>query len=614
VANDQGEADYCYLQAQKSNGEFTILMLWNSAGFHIILYNNDWSLTKGEDFQALVRIDKRFNGLIAASTNSDVSIDYVFGFDEAPRKAFQEGSRIILEGPAGKKDFRLQGTRKAVTLLLDCADEYFSTTEILADESADIGNPFTLEILGDNLNAAGDTVLHPGDRIDVMFTALSDLSERSWIGFVADDAAQSPEPYHFNSETIKNRSDGTMVLEVPRMLGNYRLWMYDRANGIMLAEEKLRIEVDTDSAGLDLPGGALLEPGQSFDVNFRASPNYSSYAWVGVLDAATPKDTKIEWFPYGRFYLDNRADGTLTFTAPASPGKYLLRMQELEFATTLTEIMLTVAEPMAAQPQPAAANTALSLASEAPGIAPRQPVFAPDEGIAVIYGGLPAKGQDWLAIAGVDQGPKEYYDLVMLEGRPKDGSHVFKPLPEGEYQIRLYTDWPKGGYEIIASARVVVALQPALPVPAQPLPVPAAPLPAQPVAPTAAVPAPPATEPPTSPPPATLAFPAPETGPAPAKTEMPQAAEPATPDAIPFRATRRASEEQPGPNVEISLGSDGTVQTVYDRSQSEEFRVGSCCSFEHDYFVRSYYQNGALRSEKRSFYAGDLGDFYTDGK
>jgi TPR repeat protein len=507
----QGNASYCALIAQKQDEEFTIQLYWNEDGFHVLIFSDRWSLSEGDEFQARVRIDSKFDGLIDASIFDSESIDYKFGFNEKARKAFQRGNRITLEGPLGKKIFRLNGTRKAVNVLQECAQDYLpagdgpmatnvptyekgmaayndkdfaealanwrplaeqgdarlqsyvgemyrdgegvaqdykqavrwfklaadqgndraqnnlglryykgqgvatdlkkaaywfkaaakqgnaaaqnnigemyrdgegvaqnsgkatawfrkaaaqghargqenldailasdeTSAVVLTDEADDIGKPFTLNILGDNLNAAGDTVLHPGDNIEVAFTALSDLSARSWVGFVENTAVQSPEPYHYAQQNVDGRVDGVMTLTVPKYLGDYRLWMYDRANGVRLVDIPVRLEIDRDSASLDVPNGLIVQAGEPFDVDFQASPNFSSYSWVAITGIETPLDTPQEVVNplIGRVYLDNRADGRLTFTAPTQPGKYLLRMQEQWFKKTVTELVLTVVEP-----------------------------------------------------------------------------------------------------------------------------------------------------------------------------------------------------------------------------------------------------------------------------
>jgi len=87
---------------------------------------------------------------------------------------------------------------------------------------------------------------------------------------------------------------------------------------------------------------------------------------------------------------------------------------------------------------------------------PGKPVFSPTEAVTIGYAGLPGKGQDWLAIASPDHAPDQYFDFVMLEGRPKQGRHVFKLLPPGRYQVRVYADWPEAGYAIAAKVDVTV--------------------------------------------------------------------------------------------------------------------------------------------------------------
>ena len=128
-ANAQGEASYCFLLGRKSNEEFTIQLYWNRKGFHVLIYNEDWSLIEGEEFKGRVRIDKKFNKMIDAIVFDSESIDYMFGFNNKAIEAFQSGSRITLEGPAGERTFRLMGTRKAVDVLVNCADEYLAPDE-----------------------------------------------------------------------------------------------------------------------------------------------------------------------------------------------------------------------------------------------------------------------------------------------------------------------------------------------------------------------------------------------------------------------------------------------------------------------------------------------------
>ncbi len=96
---------------------------------------------------------------------------------------------------------------------------------------------------------------------------------------------------------------------------------------------------------------------------------------------------------------------------------------------------------------------------------PDKSTFTPDQKISISFSGLPAKGQDWLALSAVSHQSNEYFDTIMLKGKPKSGRHGFIALPEGEYEVRAYTNWPDGAYKIAAKTSVLVAQAHAAPKP-----------------------------------------------------------------------------------------------------------------------------------------------------
>ncbi len=352
--NAQGVATTCYLFSVKKNNEFSVILIWNSLGFHIALYNEKWKLPEGKSFRARVRIDDLFDQRVDATVVSNDMIDYAFGGDEPSVESVQAGRKIRLQSPTGPKKFRLRGTRNAIDLLMECADKYIGTTTDRSDtrsaaapSNATPSN--TVKFAGDVSALEGRAVVHPGDKLEVVFTAEPGLHERSWVGFVADNAAPDPTPFHSGAADLNARRSGTLAVTVPRTLGNLQLWMYDAWNRRRLASIPVRVVIDRDSAALDLPDGARVGIGQKFDVLFRASPNYTSYVWVALVGADTPKDIRQEDIKdiQGRVYLQGRTKGRLTFTAPMRPGRYLLRMHDLEFNKTLRELDLDVVDPEA---------------------------------------------------------------------------------------------------------------------------------------------------------------------------------------------------------------------------------------------------------------------------
>ncbi len=116
-------------------------------------------------------------------------------------------------------------------------------------------------------------------------------------------------------------------------------------------------------------------------------------------------------------------------------------------------------------------------------LSPGQTAFAPGQKIQVSFSGLPATGQDWIALSAVGHKPDEYFDMKMLEGRPKTGTHSFTGLPEGDYEVRVYTNWPDGGYTVAAKTGIRVAKAPVPPKqPVAPMAAPKSPVPAAPIA------------------------------------------------------------------------------------------------------------------------------------
>lgn len=94
---------------------------------------------------------------------------------------------------------------------------------------------------------------------------------------------------------------------------------------------------------------------------------------------------------------------------------------------------------------------------------PEKHNFAPGQKITLAFSGFPARGQDWIALSSVSHKADQYFDMVMLEGRPHSGSHSFNGLPAGNYELRAYTNWPDGGYKIATKASISVAKASAMP-------------------------------------------------------------------------------------------------------------------------------------------------------
>jgi len=424
-ADAEGNVMFCYLLGRKNNDEFTIQLYWKADGFHVLIYSSDWDLIKGEEFKGRVRIDKKFDSMIEASVFDSESLDYVFGFNEKARKAFQSGSRIFLEGPAGERSFRLNGTRKALEVLMDCADEYFAE----GHETSSVSSA--------NINV-GANAYNDGDYA----TAIENWRPLADQG---DALAQTylGEMYKDGEGVEKDYNEAASLFRQAANQGNARAQnflgvLYYRGDGVPKDYAKAFHWFRKSAEG----GFAL---GQN-----NLAEMYRDGEGVDRDDKEAAR-----WFRMAIDQGHERAQSSLDALLASSPPN----------------------DPQSPAPS-------VTLAAE-PSVAPTQPSFKPGQAIEVSFADLPAEGQDWLAISATNHTSEQYYELVMLEGKPSDGTHTFKSLPEGEYEVRLYLNWPDGGYDIAASSRIVISSASA-PAPSQEQPLPTSPQPAQPVSPIGA--------------------------------------------------------------------------------------------------------------------------------
>jgi LCCL domain-containing protein/PAN domain-containing protein len=83
-------------------------------------------------------------------------------------------------------------------------------------------------------------------------------------------------------------------------------------------------------------------------------------------------------------------------------------------------------------------------------------VYAPNEGIVVEYSGLPGNQQDWITITQASA-PENTYGQWFFTGGKQNGSLNFNGLSPGNYEARVYFNWPQGGYNVQARRTFTVA-------------------------------------------------------------------------------------------------------------------------------------------------------------
>ena len=144
------------------------------------------------------------------------------------------------------------------------------------------------------------------------------------------------------------------------------------------------------------------------------------------------------------------------------------RLVWLEPETTLPSRLLTRIEsgPAASSATPAPPK------KPAPFVRATDPRPKAGEPIEIEWCSIAGTSNDWLTVVPLHSSSGRYDEWHMLPER--HGRMRFKPLPAGSYEVRLFLDWPRGGYEVAArfpievEAAIGVPLAVAAPAPATP--------------------------------------------------------------------------------------------------------------------------------------------------
>lgn len=84
-----------------------------------------------------------------------------------------------------------------------------------------------------------------------------------------------------------------------------------------------------------------------------------------------------------------------------------------------------------------------------------KPLYTMHEQITVKYAGLPGNSQDWITLVSASEPDTTYGEWFYTQGQRK-GEYTFKPVSPGNYEVRIYFNWPDGGYIVQKRIRIKV--------------------------------------------------------------------------------------------------------------------------------------------------------------
>ena len=88
-------------------------------------------------------------------------------------------------------------------------------------------------------------------------------------------------------------------------------------------------------------------------------------------------------------------------------------------------------------------------------IKPNKTIFTRFEQVTINYSGLPGNQNDWITLTNASEPDTTYGDWFYTYGQ-KSGSYSFKIAEPGDYEVRIYYDWPNGGYVVQKRIKIKV--------------------------------------------------------------------------------------------------------------------------------------------------------------
>jgi len=88
-------------------------------------------------------------------------------------------------------------------------------------------------------------------------------------------------------------------------------------------------------------------------------------------------------------------------------------------------------------------------------IKPNKTIFTRFEQVTISYSGLPGNRNDWITLTRASEPDTSYGDWFYTYGQ-KSGTYSFKVAEPGDYEVRIYYDWPNGGYIVQKRIKIKV--------------------------------------------------------------------------------------------------------------------------------------------------------------
>lgn len=194
-----------------------------------------------------------------------------------------------------------------------------------------------------------NTVVEPGEEINVDFKAEGTIGKNAWVGLIPSNIEHGNESkndeYDLSYQYLGDKTSGTMSFVAPADTGkfDFRLNSTDN-NGVEVSSVTFTVKGTPNTKSEITLDKKSYAKGEKMVISFRAPLSWDGNAWIGVVPSATKhgKADDADAVDVGYVYIKKRSKGVWNFTAPGEAGKYNVRMFDAENGKEVKSVDFTV--------------------------------------------------------------------------------------------------------------------------------------------------------------------------------------------------------------------------------------------------------------------------------
>ena len=291
----------------------------------------------------------------------------------------------------------------------------------------------------------------PGGTVVVHFEAAPTFHDNAWVGLVPSEVPHGNEAendrYDVDYEYLKKRTSGTLELQAPAQVGSYDVRMHDSDhNGREVASASFEVVEVGGRVWLDKTDFAT---GEVMAVHFEVPPGLNPRAWAGIVPSEVPHGDEAtnDKHDVSYQYLNGRAEGTLSFSAPSTEGSFDIRLHDS--AGGGSEI----------------ASVTFSISKASAEVWLDQKTFFPGAKIPVSFKAPGALGESaWIGLVPPDiahgsskENDRHDVNYAYVSGQAEGTVNITGPKKVGKWEARLHDSTASDGNELaFASFEVVL--------------------------------------------------------------------------------------------------------------------------------------------------------------